>query len=231
MCHIFENYMTQGYHKQWWRMNQWRITEGDAPQVVMHCIAWPILLMRRSFWCANPADALFLLMRRSCWCADPADVPILLMRQSCWCADPADAPILLMRRSCWCADPADAPILLMCRSCLCADPADFAYAPTLLMHWSCADAPKIDGSPDHTKALLLLMNGASYLCLSPVMLPGRPDAGLRSGCRNVSLFWPETRKHFPEHFFPARFTSDCSHCGGGGWTAKLLRLGQKYRLP
>ena len=109
MCHIFENYMTQGYHKQWWRMNQWRITEGDAPQVVMHCIAWPILLMRRSFWCANPADALFLLMRRSCWCADPADVPILLMRQSCWCADPAYAPILLillMHRPCWCTDPA-----------------------------------------------------------------------------------------------------------------------------
>ena len=81
---MFENDMTQGYQIRWWRMNQWRITKGDALQV---------------------------LMCRSCWCADPADAPILLMRWFCWCADPADAPILLMRQSCWCTNPADAPIL------------------------------------------------------------------------------------------------------------------------
>ena len=42
-----------------------------------------------------------LLMRRSCWCAYPADT---LMHWSCWCTDADDALVLLMYWYYWCAD-------------------------------------------------------------------------------------------------------------------------------
>ena len=43
--------------------------------------------MQHRWWCANPADppdAPILLLRRSCWCTDPADALMLLMHR---CSD------------------------------------------------------------------------------------------------------------------------------------------------
>jgi len=54
MCHIFENDMNHGYQIQWWI--------SDASLKVMHRRWWSILLIRRSCWCADPADAPILLM-------------------------------------------------------------------------------------------------------------------------------------------------------------------------